>query len=141
VFVLQHLQPARRASAAAVPARGALGLGKDTFTYEEMAAATGYFSRRRTCCWGSQGGIGYVHRGVLPGDRAVAVKQLKARSGQGERQFQAEVNISSRVFRDEYSAKVGRVLLQRYELGEEVAPAAAAGSELEFFIFWFLIIF
>jgi hypothetical protein len=63
----------------------------------------------------------------------VAVKQLKARSGQGERQFQAEVNISSRVFRDEYSAKVGRVLLQRYELGEEVAPAAAAGSELEFF--------
>ncbi|KAJ0075815.1 hypothetical protein Patl1_34199 [Pistacia atlantica] len=44
-----------------------------------------------------QGGFGYVHKGVLPNGKVVAIKQLKAGSGQGEREFQAEVEIISRV--------------------------------------------
>lgn len=44
-----------------------------------------------------QGGFGYVHKGVLPNGKEVAVKSLKSGSGQGEREFQAEVDIISRV--------------------------------------------
>lgn len=44
-----------------------------------------------------QGGFGYVHKGVLPSGKEVAVKSLKSGSGQGEREFQAEVDIISRV--------------------------------------------
>ncbi|TVU44764.1 hypothetical protein EJB05_04233 [Eragrostis curvula] len=82
----------------------ALGLGKGTFTYEELAAATGNFSPANLL---GQGGFGYVHRGVLPGGRAVAVKQLKSGSGQGEREFQAEVDIISRVHHRHLVSLVG----------------------------------
>ncbi|PIN19255.1 Serine/threonine protein kinase [Handroanthus impetiginosus] len=44
-----------------------------------------------------KGGFGFVHKGVLPNGKEVAIKQLKAGSGQGEREFQAEVEIISRV--------------------------------------------
>ncbi|XP_030443293.2 proline-rich receptor-like protein kinase PERK1 [Syzygium oleosum] len=44
-----------------------------------------------------QGGFGYVYKGVLPNGKEVAVKQLKPGRGQGEREFQAEVEIISRV--------------------------------------------
>lgn len=44
-----------------------------------------------------QGGFGYVHKGVLPNGKVVAIKQLKAGSCQGEREFQAEVEVISRV--------------------------------------------
>ncbi|CAN6286649.1 unnamed protein product [Urochloa humidicola] len=84
--------------------RDALGLGKGTFTYEQLAAATGNFSAANLL---GQGGFGYVHRGVLPGGRAVAVKQLKPGSGQGEREFQAEVDIISRVYHRHLVSLVG----------------------------------
>ncbi|KAL5198792.1 hypothetical protein ABZP36_002304 [Zizania latifolia] len=71
-----------------------VGLDKNAFSYEELAAATGDFSDENLL---GQGGFGYVHRGVLPGGKEVAVKQLKAGSGQGEREFQAEVDMISRV--------------------------------------------
>jgi serine/threonine protein kinase len=54
-----------------------------------------------------QGGFGYVHRGVLPNGKEVAVKQLKAGSGQGEREFQAEVEIISRVHHKHLVSLVG----------------------------------
>ncbi|XP_062212581.1 proline-rich receptor-like protein kinase PERK4 [Phragmites australis] len=82
----------------------ALGLRKGTFTYDELAAATGNFSPANLL---GQGGFGYVHKGVLPGGRTVAVKQLKSGSGQGEREFQAEVDIISRVHHRHLVSLVG----------------------------------
>ncbi|KAK6149330.1 hypothetical protein DH2020_016855 [Rehmannia glutinosa] len=82
----------------------ALGFSKSTFTYEELAMATDGFSDANLL---GQGGFGYVHRGVLPSGKEVAVKQLKAGSGQGEREFQAEVEIISRVHHKHLVSLVG----------------------------------
>ncbi|KAB2008478.1 hypothetical protein E1A91_D10G106000v1 [Gossypium mustelinum] len=73
-----------------------IGLGVNTgaFTYEELSTATGGFSQANLL---GQGGFGYVHKGVLPNGKEIAVKSLKSGSGQGEREFQAEVEIISRV--------------------------------------------
>ncbi|KAL0013959.1 hypothetical protein SO802_001028 [Lithocarpus litseifolius] len=81
-----------------------LGLSKSTFTYDELAMATDGFSDANLL---GQGGFGYVHRGVLPNGKEVAVKQLKAGSGQGEREFQAEVEIISRVHHKHLVSLVG----------------------------------
>uniref|UniRef100_A0A0D9WVB1 non-specific serine/threonine protein kinase n=1 Tax=Leersia perrieri TaxID=77586 RepID=A0A0D9WVB1_9ORYZ len=71
------------------------GLDENAFGYDELAAATGGFSDENLL---GQGGFGYVYRGVLAGDgKEVAVKQLSSGSGQGEREFQAEVDMISRV--------------------------------------------
>ncbi|KAI4380028.1 hypothetical protein MLD38_006262 [Melastoma candidum] len=82
----------------------ALGFSKSTFTYEELMLATDGFSDANLL---GQGGFGYVHRGVLPNGKEVAVKQLKAGSGQGEREFQAEVEIISRVHHKHLVSLVG----------------------------------
>ncbi|MED6167838.1 Proline-rich receptor-like protein kinase perk1 [Stylosanthes scabra] len=71
-----------------------LGFSPSKFTYEELARATDAFSDSNLL---GQGGFGYVHKGFLPNGKEVAIKQLKAGSGQGEREFQAEVEIISRV--------------------------------------------
>jgi hypothetical protein len=82
-----------------------VGLDTVAFSYEELEAATGGFSEANLL---GQGGFGYVHRGVLPGSgKEVAVKQLKAGSGQGEREFQAEVDTISRVHHRHLVALVG----------------------------------
>ncbi|KAK2645677.1 hypothetical protein Ddye_020872 [Dipteronia dyeriana] len=81
-----------------------LGFSKSTFSYEELARATDGFSEANLL---GQGGFGYVHRGVLPNGKEVAVKQLKAGSGQGEREFQAEVEIISRVHHKHLVSLVG----------------------------------
>lgn len=81
-----------------------LGFSKSTFTYEELALATDGFSDANLL---GQGGFGYVHKGVLPNGKEVAVKQLKAGSGQGEREFQAEVDIISRVHHKHLVSLVG----------------------------------
>ncbi|KAL1318654.1 hypothetical protein HN51_070972 [Arachis hypogaea] len=82
----------------------ALGFSKSTFTYEELARATDGFSDANLL---GSGGFGYVHRGILPNGKEVAVKQLKAGSGQGEREFQAEVEIISRVHHKHLVSLVG----------------------------------
>ncbi|RDX91026.1 Proline-rich receptor-like protein kinase PERK4, partial [Mucuna pruriens] len=82
----------------------ALGLKGGTFSYEELAAATGGFSDVNLL---GQGGFGYVHKGVLPNGKEVAVKSLKAGSGQGEREFQAEIEIISRVHHRHLVSLVG----------------------------------
>lgn len=82
----------------------ALGFSKSTFSYEELALATDGFSDANLL---GQGGFGYVHKGVLPNGKEVAVKHLKAGSGQGEREFQAEVEIISRVHHKHLVSLVG----------------------------------
>lgn len=81
-----------------------LGFSRSSFTYEELAMATDGFSDANLL---GQGGFGYVHRGVLPNGKEVAVKQMKAGSGQGEREFQAEVEIISRVHHKHLVSLVG----------------------------------
>ncbi|XP_038714114.1 putative proline-rich receptor-like protein kinase PERK6 [Tripterygium wilfordii] len=82
----------------------ALGFSQSSFTYDELAAATGGFSQANLL---GQGGFGYVHKGVLPNGKEIAVKSLKSGSGQGEREFQAEVDIISRVHHRHLVSLVG----------------------------------
>ncbi|MED6155676.1 Proline-rich receptor-like protein kinase perk4 [Stylosanthes scabra] len=83
----------------------ALGLkGGGTFTYDELAMATGNFSDANMI---GQGGFGYVYKGVFPNGKIVAVKTLKAGSGQGQREFQAEIEIISRVHHRHLVSLVG----------------------------------
>ncbi|XP_076902724.1 proline-rich receptor-like protein kinase PERK15 [Bidens hawaiensis] len=70
------------------------GNSKTVFTYEDLAKAADGFSEANLL---GQGGFGYVHKGILPNGEIVAIKQLKVGSGQGEREFQAEVAIIGRV--------------------------------------------
>lgn len=80
------------------------GLAKIQFTYEDLATATGGFSQANLL---GQGGFGFVHKGVLTDGIIVAVKSLKSGSGQGEREFQAEVEIISRVHHRHLVSLVG----------------------------------
>ncbi|MCD7468686.1 hypothetical protein HAX54_007084 [Datura stramonium] len=80
------------------------GFSQSQFTYEELAKATDGFSQANLL---GQGGFGYVHKGVLTDGRVVAIKSLKAGSGQGEREFQAEVEIISRVHHRHLVSLVG----------------------------------
>ena len=80
------------------------GGAKCEFTYEALAAATCGFSHANLL---GQGGFGLVHKGVLPNGQEVAVKSLKSGSGQGEREFQAEVEIISRVHHRHLVSLVG----------------------------------
>ncbi|KAK3004374.1 hypothetical protein RJ639_020013 [Escallonia herrerae] len=74
------------------------------FTYQELALATGGFSEANLL---GEGGFGYVHKGVLPNGREIAVKQLKVGSRQGEREFQAEFETISRVHHKHLVSLVG----------------------------------
>ncbi|XP_062089337.1 proline-rich receptor-like protein kinase PERK1 [Humulus lupulus] len=81
-----------------------LELSQGTFTYEELAKATDGFSPANLL---GEGGFGYVHKGVLPSGKVVAIKQLKAGSGQGEREFKAEVEFIGRVHHRHLVSLVG----------------------------------
>uniref|UniRef100_A0A7N0ZXB2 Protein kinase domain-containing protein n=1 Tax=Kalanchoe fedtschenkoi TaxID=63787 RepID=A0A7N0ZXB2_KALFE len=62
------------------------------FTYAELERATGGFSQVNFL---AEGGFGSVHRGVLPDGQAVAVKQHKLASSQGDNEFCSEVEVLS----------------------------------------------
>ncbi|KAE9586027.1 putative protein kinase RLK-Pelle-PERK-1 family [Lupinus albus] len=81
-----------------------LNFVKSTFSYEELMCATDGFSDANLL---GSGGFGYVHRGLLANGKEVAVKQLKAGSRQGEREFQAELEIISRVHHKHLVSLVG----------------------------------
>ncbi|CAK9174504.1 unnamed protein product [Ilex paraguariensis] len=68
--------------------------GKPTrwFTYAELELATGGFAQANFL---AEGGYGSVHRGVLPDGLAVAVKQHKLASSQGDHEFCSEVEVLS----------------------------------------------
>ncbi|CAN6201601.1 unnamed protein product [Urochloa humidicola] len=77
---------------------------KSSFSYEELTSITSNFSRDNVI---GEGGFGCVFKGWLADGKCVAVKQLKAGSGQGEREFQAEVEIISRVHHRHLVSLVG----------------------------------
>ncbi|XP_020584510.1 inactive protein kinase SELMODRAFT_444075-like isoform X2 [Phalaenopsis equestris] len=62
------------------------------FTYSELELATGGFSQANFL---AEGGFGSVHRGLLPDGQAIAVKQHKLASSQGDHEFGAEVEVLS----------------------------------------------
>ncbi|XP_047152385.1 proline-rich receptor-like protein kinase PERK15 [Vigna umbellata] len=81
-----------------------LALSQSSFTHDELVMATDGFSYSNLL---GQGGFGYVHKGVLPNGKIVAVKQLKSESRQGEREFHAEVDVISRVHHRHLVSLVG----------------------------------
>ncbi|XP_070662972.1 putative proline-rich receptor-like protein kinase PERK6 isoform X2 [Malus domestica] len=104
----------------------AFGFNKSTFTYEELAAATSGFAQAKLI---GQGGFGYVHKGVLPNGKEIAVKSLKAGSGQGDREFAAEVEIISRVHHRHLVSLVGYCLAGERKL---LVYEFIANNNLEF---------
>ncbi|CAI0386351.1 unnamed protein product [Linum tenue] len=86
------------------PDSGLIGGGKSFFSYEEVMEMTRGFSRENII---GEGGFGCVFKGWQPDGKMVAVKQLKAGSGQGDREFKAEVEIISRVHHRHLVSLVG----------------------------------
>lgn len=86
------------------PAGSPFDFSNGIFTYDQIVVATNGFSESNLL---GQGGFGYVHKEVLPSGKEVAVKQLKTGSRQGEREFQAEVDIISRVHHKHLVSLVG----------------------------------
>ncbi|KAF8012795.1 hypothetical protein BT93_I0831 [Corymbia citriodora subsp. variegata] len=84
--------------------QGGINNSKSWFTYDELAHATDNFSVHNLL---GEGGFGRVYKGVLVDGREIAVKQLKIGSGQGEREFRAEVEIISRVHHRHLVSLVG----------------------------------
>lgn len=74
------------------------------FSYDELYQITDGFSAQRLL---GEGGFGSVYKGRLPDYKDVAVKRLKDGGGQGEREFQAEVEIISRVHHRHLVSLVG----------------------------------
>ncbi|ESW25728.1 hypothetical protein PHAVU_003G060600 [Phaseolus vulgaris] len=88
------------------------------FTYEMVMEITNSFSSQNVI---GEGGFGCVYKGLLPDGTGVAVKQLRAGGGQGEREFKAEVEIISRVHHRYLVSLVGycvseqqRILIYEY---------------------------
>jgi len=89
------------------------GGSKLSFTYEELKDITNGFSSENLL---GEGGFGCVYKGCLPDGRLVAVKQLKVGSGQGEKEFRAEVEIISRVHHRHLVSLVGYCLDEHQRL-------------------------
>ncbi|CAL1383418.1 unnamed protein product [Linum trigynum] len=86
------------------PDSGLIGGGKSFFSYEDVMEMTRGFARENII---GEGGFGCVFKGWQPDGKMVAVKQLKAGSGQGDREFKAEVEIISRVHHRHLVSLVG----------------------------------
>ncbi|KAI3412424.1 Protein kinase domain-containing protein, partial [Psidium guajava] len=65
-------------------------LVKRAFTYGDILKATSNFSDEKVI---GRGGSGTVYRGVLPDGRKVAVKKLQREGIEGEKEFQAEMEV------------------------------------------------
>ncbi|KAJ8773462.1 hypothetical protein K2173_004292 [Erythroxylum novogranatense] len=104
VFGSMYASLSSRKSLLSAAAGSGYGFSQNTFSLEELSAATNGFSEANLL---GQGGFGYVHKGVLSDGKVVAIKQLKAGSGQGEREFRAEIEIISRVHHRHLVSLVG----------------------------------
>ncbi|CAK9163520.1 unnamed protein product [Ilex paraguariensis] len=67
-------------------------LEKTMFTHVDILKATGNFSEDRII---GRGGSGTVYRGLLPNGRQIAVKKLQREGVEGEKEFQAEMEVLS----------------------------------------------
>ncbi|KAJ0247618.1 Proline-rich receptor-like protein kinase PERK12 [Hirschfeldia incana] len=90
-----------------------LGTGQTHFSYEELAEITQGFARHNIL---GEGGFGCVYKGTLHDGKVVAVKQLKDGSGQGDREFKAEVEIISRVHHRHLVSLVGYCISDQHRL-------------------------
>ncbi|XVF02463.1 hypothetical protein REPUB_Repub04eG0177500 [Reevesia pubescens] len=95
------------------PDSGIIASSRSFFTYEELMEMTNGFARQNVI---GEGGFGCVYKGWMPDGRVVAVKQLKAGSGQGEREFRAEVEIISRVHHRHLVSLVGYCIAENQRL-------------------------
>jgi hypothetical protein len=104
--------PATRGTAA--PPSGELSVGNTkAFPFDELYEITGGFARDNVL---GEGGFGCVFKGTLGDGKVVAVKQLKGGGGQGEREFQAEVEIISRVHHRHLVSLVGYCIDEDHRL-------------------------
>ncbi|CAJ1940125.1 unnamed protein product [Sphenostylis stenocarpa] len=83
------------------------------FTYDMVTEITNAFSSQNVI---GEGGFGCVYKGCLPDGKRVAVKQLKAGSGQGEREFKAEVDIISRLHHRHLVSLVGSCIFEQQRI-------------------------
>ena len=90
-----------------------IGHSPSIFSYEELAKATNGFSKTNFL---GQGGFGNVHKGVLPNEKEVAIKQLKSDSKQGEREFRSEVEVISRVHHKHLVSLVGYCISEEHRM-------------------------
>uniref|UniRef100_A0A7N0TE70 non-specific serine/threonine protein kinase n=1 Tax=Kalanchoe fedtschenkoi TaxID=63787 RepID=A0A7N0TE70_KALFE len=95
------------------PDMNPIGTPKSFYTYEEVMEITNGFRRENIL---GEGGFGAVYKGWLADGRLVAVKQLKVGSGQGEREFRAEVEIISRVHHRHLVSLVGYCISENQRL-------------------------
>ncbi|EMS65301.1 Proline-rich receptor-like protein kinase PERK12 [Triticum urartu] len=86
---------------------------KSCFMYDELAGITGGFSAANVI---GEGGFGKVYMGTLGDGRRVAVKQLKAGGGQGEKELRAEVDIISRIHHRHLVTLVGYCVTENHRL-------------------------
>ncbi|KAG8056079.1 hypothetical protein GUJ93_ZPchr0001g31199 [Zizania palustris] len=86
---------------------------KSWFTYDELVGVTGAFAEDKVI---GEGGFGKVYMATLDDGRRVAVKQLKVGSGQGEKEFRAEVDIISRIHHRHLVTLVGYCVTEHHRL-------------------------
>ncbi|KAF8779285.1 hypothetical protein HU200_002966 [Digitaria exilis] len=102
------------ARSVATSASGDLSVGNTkAFSFDELYEITGGFARENVL---GEGGFGCVFKGTLGDGKVVAVKQLKGGGGQGEREFQAEVEIISRVHHRHLVSLVGYCIAEDHRL-------------------------
>jgi hypothetical protein len=100
--------------ARSVAASSDMSLGNTkAFSFDELYDITGGFARENVL---GEGGFGCVFKGTLGDGKVVAVKQLKGGGGQGEREFQAEVEIISRVHHRHLVSLVGYCIAEDHRL-------------------------
>ncbi|CAM8951293.1 unnamed protein product [Rhodiola kirilowii] len=100
-------------SASSVAENEGLGRSTSLFTFEELVRATNGFAPEYFL---GEGGFGSVYKGFKPDRKVIAVKQLKVGSGQGDREFKAEVEIISRIHHRHLVSLVGYCISKNQRL-------------------------
>ncbi|KAK5833461.1 hypothetical protein PVK06_017295 [Gossypium arboreum] len=101
----QHSWDSRKGQNHTSPGSGIISPSKTSFSYDEMMEMTNGFAQQNL-----------IGEGQLLGGKIVAVKQLKIGSGQGEREFRAEVEIISRVHHQHLVSLVGYCIANNHRL-------------------------